>query len=269
MTIGARSASGRAPRQKGDQVRQRWPGVVVAALACALGVTLMAWGGLGLLDDAKTRTSFEELATATVVETSAAEKDGGRDWEALLAAQPETCAWLTVAQTTIDVPVMRAPADDPDRWLYRGLDGTYSDVGVPYLDFRCSTDGSVMVVYGHRTLYESYLFHDLSDVFEQGAFDDVGAATWETPSGTAATFRPLCAASVHMSDARWQRFSFESPTEMRDWLTWCVDEASAKAADADTLAEGAARCLVLVTCNGRPLYPETRTVTVFVAGGAR
>lgn len=262
---------GRAPPTLTDErthMREtgRLPGTAFAALVGAAGTALLAWGLLALDQDRDARESFAELARATVTEPAAGEKDNGRDWAALLAAQPETCAWLAVAGTSVDVPVMRAPADDPDRWLYRGLDGRRSDVGTPYLDWRCPPDGRVMVVYGHRTLYESYLFHDLSGAFEQGAFDALGTATWETPTGDAGVFRPLCAASAHMSDGDWQRFSFEDLAAMRGWLSWRAGTASARAADADALAGDAERCLVLVTCNGRPLYPETRTLTVFVSG---
>ena len=233
--------------------------LVMAAAVAVAGALLVAWGASQLSADAAARGALEELDEATEG------PQGGRDWDALLAEQPETCAWLTVSGTSVDVPVMRATSDDPERWLYRGLDGRHSDVGTPYLDYRCSPDGRVMVVYGHRTLYESYLFHDLSGCHEQAAFDALGEATWETPDAPAATFQPLCSASVQMSDERWHRYAFASTDDMREWLAWCVSASSAKAQGAGELAASAERCLVLVTCNGRSYYPETRTVTVLVA----
>ena len=249
---------------------RRFLGAFLVALVGSVGVALVIWGALGLLGDAEDSASFRDLAAATAAHPADEDQAGlvfGRDWDALLAAQPETCAWLQVAGTTVDVPMMRSTADDPERWLYRGLDGTYSDVGTPYLDHRCEPDGDVMVVYGHRTLYESYIFHDLSAACEQAAFDGVSTASWETPSHGIVGFKPLCAASVDMSDAQWQRFSFATTGEMRDWLSWCVDAASARSADAETLAADAGRCLVLVTCNGRAYHPSTRTVAIFVSEG--
>lgn len=243
-------------------------GTIVAAALGVAGAALVGWGARGLSADAATRASFSALEERTSASAGEQVGDaaGGRDWAALLAEQPECCAWLEVGGTTIDVPVMRATAEDPERWLYRGLDGAYSDVGTPYLDWRCSPDGRAMVVYGHRTLYESYLFHDLSGAFEQGAFDALGEASWETPAAGATAFEPLCSASVGMSDGRWQRYAFSGAAEMREWLAWAVARSSARAEGAEGLAAAAERCLVLVTCNGRPLYPETRTVTVFVTG---
>lgn len=124
-----------------------------------------------------------------------------------------------------------------------------------------------MVVYGHRTLYADYLFHDLSDVFSQPSFDGLGEASWQTPEGGAATFEPLCSASVDKSDEAWKRYAFAGPEEMRDWLSWACDAASAVSPERDELVGGAARVLVLVTCNGRAFHPDTRTVTVFVSQG--
>ena len=244
--------------------RRRWAAVAAAVALGLAGAALLAWGSSRLLDDRAASEAISGLDEATEAPS------GGRDWEALLSEQPETCAWLTVAGTSVDVPVMRATAEDPERWLYRGLDGNHSDVGTPYLDYRCSPDGRAMVVYGHRTLYESYLFHDLSGAFEQSAFDGLGTATWDTPGAGSSSFEPLCAASVDMADEAWHRYAFAGAEDMREWLSWAAGASSARAEGAEALAAGAERCLVLVTCNGRLLYPSTRTVTVFVStGGSR
>ncbi len=246
--------------------RMRRKASFAAAVAVGVvGMAVMVWGASALLADREAHQSFTELSESTVSDAPAQ----GRDWGALLAEQPETCAWLTVAGTSVDVPVMRATSDDPERWLYRGLDGGHSDVGTPYLDYRCSPDGRVMVVYGHRTLYESYLFHDLSGVYEQTAFDGLADASWETPSAGVATLEPLCAASVDMADEEWHRYAFAGVSDMREWLSWAVGASSARAEGADELAASATRALVLVTCNGALLYPSTRTVTVFVCEGGQ
>ena len=253
-------------------------GTILSRVAVVAGVALVAVGIAVIVLDGRTAQGYRDLAAQVAPEVDewaererdedpAVTTDEGAspvDWDALLAQNADTCAWLNVAGTTVDVPVLRAHEDDPEHWLYRDIWGNRTDTGVPYLDYRCSPDGDVMVVYGHRTLYESYLFHDISPIYDQGPFDAVGDAVWATP-GETTSFEPLCAASVSMSDPAWQRFSFDTYEEMREWLAWAVDNSGASSPDAELLSASARRVLVLVTCNGRTYYPTTRTIAVFVS----
>lgn len=251
-------------------------GKFIGSAAFVLGIGLAIVGALIVLKDGRSAQSYRDLASyvasgvdSVSPETANAEEIGEQaeslvDWEALLAQNGETCAWLNVAGTTVDVPVLRSYAEDPERWLYKDIWGNHSDTGVPYLDYRCEPDGETLVVYGHRTLYESYLFHDISPVYQQETFDSLSNATWVT-QGDIATFEPLCAASVSMSDGNWQRFSFGSYEEMREWLGWAAENSGARSADVELLAASARRVLILVTCNGRIYYPTTRTIAVFVS----
>lgn len=235
--------------------------LILSALVVVASLSAIAWGAATLLTDASRERSYHELAEQVVPE----DNETGVDWDALRSQNADVCAWLEVDGTSVATPVVAASGDDPDYWVYRDFWGTSSDTGTPYLDYRCSADGTAIVVYGHRTLYASYLFHDLAGVYEQEAFDTLGAASWETPDAGETGFSPLCSASVDKADERWQRFAFTGEVEMREWLTWACDNASAVSADCENLVEGAGRVLVLVTCNGRPFYPTTRTVTVYVS----
>lgn len=240
----------------------------VSTFFITVGLSTAALGTAAIARDGTVAESYRALARQVAPVTDEAAPAGDEtastvDWDVLLAQNEDACAWLRVEGTTVDVPVIAASEQDPDAWLYTDLWGQPSETGTPYLDHRCEAEGEAMVVYGHRTAYESYLFHDVSPLFEQEALDAVGDATWETPEG-ATTLRPLCAASVNMGDARWQRFSFDGVEELRAWLAWACDEANAARADAAELAARAERALVLVTCNGRSFHPETRTVAVFV-----
>lgn len=234
---------------------------VLVALVAAVSLCAVAWGTAALSADASRERSYHELAEQVAPE----DNEAGVDWDALRSQNADVCAWLEVDGTSVATPVVAASGDDPDHWVYRDLWGNASDTGTPYLDYRCSADGAALVVYGHRTLYASYLFHDLAGVYEQEAFDTLGTASWETPDAGETSFSPLCSASVDKADERWQRFAFTGEVEMREWLTWACDNASAVSADRENLVEDAGRVLVLVTCNGRPFYPTTRTVTVYVS----
>ena len=245
----------------------------VSVFLATVGLSVAALGTAALARDGTTAESYRELArqvspaaeNAPEGRGAEAAEEGGVDWEVLLAQNPSAVAWLRVAGSTVDVPVLSSTEGDPEQWLYTDLWGNPSDTGTPYLDHRCQADGELMVVYGHRTAYESYLFHDVSPLWEQEALDAAGEATWETRTSGTTTFRPLCAASVRMDDARWQPFSAKGADELREWLVWAFEEADAVRSDARPLVTRASRALVLVTCNGRAFHPVTRTIAVFVA----
>ena len=242
----------------------------VSTFLITVGLSTAALGTAAIARDGTVAASYRELARQVTTVSDAARETGEAEeqsvnWDALLAQNESACAWLRVDGTTVDVPVVAASADDPEGWLYTDLWGNPSDTGTPYLDHRCQADGELMVVYGHRTAYESYLFHDVSPLWEQEALDAAGEATWESRSSGTTTFRPLCAASVRMDDARWQPFSAKGADELREWLVWACEEADAVRSDARPLVTRASRALVLVTCNGRAFHPVTRTIAVFVA----
>ena len=245
----------------------------VSVFLVTVGLSTAALGTAAVARDGTVAESYRELArqVSPVEGDAAPEGDGGTaekggvDWEVLLAQNPSAVAWLRVAGSTVDVPVLSSTEDDPEEWLYTDLWGNPSDTGTPFLDQRCKADGELMVVYGHRTAYESYLFHDVSPLWEQQALDAACEATWETRPSGATTFRPLCAASVRMDDARWQPFSATGLEGLREWLAWACEGADAVRSDAEPLVAQASRALVLVACNGRAFHPVTRTVAVFVA----
>lgn len=250
-----------------------------SAILLVASFALVAAAAVELAGDASSAGRYDELARAVATEAPAPGSAGmtgkvleeGRspvDWEALRELNGAACAWLEVEGTTVDVPVLAAPADDPDRWLSTDVWGNESATGAPYLDARCDADGRALMVFGHRTAYESYLFHDVSPLFEQQAFDGIGRAAWHTPGTGVTTFSPLCAASVDEGDSRWMPPVSEDPLELRAWLAWAVTESTARAAGAEAISSSALRALVLVTCNGRAFSPATRTVAVFVSGEA-
>ena len=236
----------------------------------AVGVALLAAGVLLSARDGRSADELASLAeTAHATDATPQGDAAGIDWGSLSAQNPDLVAWLQVSNTSVDVPVVQSSAEDPDRYLYLDFWGEPSDTGCPYLDSLCDADGTVMVVYGDRTLYRDYMFHDLSGAFEQGAFDALGPAKWSTPAGGDASLAPLCSASVDRWDAAWQSVAKVRDVQaLRVWLDWAVSDSSASNGAAGALASSATRALVLVTCNGRAFHPETRTVTVFVSTSA-
>ncbi|MCI6843623.1 MAG: class B sortase [Coriobacteriaceae bacterium] len=237
--------------------------VTRAALATFLAVasaSLLALGIRGLSSDARAADRY-----AAMVDDFGPSDGEGPSWDALAASGVDADGWLTVSGTTVDTPVMQATAGDPEHWLHRAADGSESPTGTPFVDHRCAVASDVTVVYGHRTAYLGYLFHDLASCHEQPAFDRLGTARLYARDGSFTDYRPLCSASTDSSDGTWRSCIGLSGDGLRSWLSSMVPQASARAAGAQAEAAAATRLLVLATCNGRAFHPETRTVVLFVS----
>ena len=62
--------------------------------------------------------------------------------------------WLSIEGTDVDYPVMYTP-DEPEYYLKRGFDRSYSGSGVPFLDGNCAADGNYYLIYGHHMKNET------------------------------------------------------------------------------------------------------------------
>lgn len=234
--------------------------VALATFLAVASASLLALGIWGLSSDARAADRY-----AAVADDFGPSDGEGPSWDALASSGIDADGWLTVSGTTVDTPVMQATDDDPEYWLYRAADGSESPTGTPFVDHRCTVTSDVTMVYGHRTAYLGYLFHDLASCYDQSAFDRLGTARLYARDGSYADFRPLCSASTDRSDGTWQSCIGLSGDELRSWLSSMVPQASARSAGAQADAAAATRLLVLVTCNGRAFHPKTRTVVLFVS----
>jgi len=57
--------------------------------------------------------------------------------------------WLRIEDTSLDYPVMYTP-EDPEYYLHRAFDKSYSSSGVPFLDGNCYEGGNNYLIYGHN-----------------------------------------------------------------------------------------------------------------------
>ncbi len=83
---------------------------------------------------------------------------------ALLAAEnPYFAGWLTLPDSTLDVPVFHTP-DNPDYYIKRAPDGSYSKYGSPYLaaENQLYPQSDILVMYGHNMEYDDVLFGQLN-----------------------------------------------------------------------------------------------------------
>lgn len=67
----------------------------------------------------------------------------------LFSMNADCFGWLSITGTDINYPVMHTP-NNPQKYLHKNFYGEYSQSGVPFLDSRCNSDSTNLIVYGHN-----------------------------------------------------------------------------------------------------------------------
>lgn len=187
------------------------------------------------------------------------------DWRALAQVNSEIVGWITVSGTSIDLPVALPSKNRPRDWyLDHDAWGKRSELGCPYLDVRCEEQGAHLLMFGHRLGRSHHMFTELAGAHEQSAFDAIGNTTWNSRAGSE-VFEPVLSLVVDKDDALIQRFEFDSPSELRVWLTDLLVRSAAHTENASDIALEARRALTLVTCAEARRGGRKRTLVVFAA----
>lgn len=267
--------------------RQGWHGpalsrrraIGAAALAC--GAACMGCGFASVVHEALTAERYRKLArqvgAASIQEpgaepgtegTTPADGAAARDWDTLLQANPACCAWVKVAGTAIDLPVVRTASETEQAWyLTHDLWGASSLSGTPFMDWRCAgPDAAHVAVYAHHMTSTDAMFSQLQEAFEQDSFERLADLAWETPKGSISA-RPLCALRVDSSWAEIQRFDWQEGADpaFSSWLEGIASQADALSAKAPELLAQASRCITLITCSSDLAFQPWRTLVLWVA----
>lgn len=88
-------------------------------------------------------------ADASVSSPEAVQQDTRGVYEALKEQNADFAAWLTVAGTDIDYPVMYTP-EDPEFYLHRAFDKSDSVSGTPFIGEGGSPESDLFIIYGHN-----------------------------------------------------------------------------------------------------------------------
>lgn len=109
-----------------------------------------------------TKPSAEDAETqpAEPTEPAAAEMTAYEKYAAVYAQNNDFVGWLCIEGTSINYPVMQTP-EEPNYYLKRAFDRSYSDYGVPYVQENCALGISDnIVIYGHN-MSNGSMFADL------------------------------------------------------------------------------------------------------------
>lgn len=75
------------------------------------------------------------------------------DWDYWKSVNPAVIGWVTVPGTSIDLPIVQGPQEDPDYYLSHDVYGNANPYGCPYLDADCAEMGllsSNSVIFAHH-----------------------------------------------------------------------------------------------------------------------
>lgn len=112
-----------------------------------------------------------------------AQQDPAVGFAELRAINPDVCAWLTVADTNIDYPVVQG--EDNVRYLNTDVYGAFSLSGSIFLDCRNAPDFSdgYSLIYGHH-MDASVMFGELAGFTQAEYFEQHPTATLALPGQT-------------------------------------------------------------------------------------
>ena len=252
------------PRRPGRASGRRGPRGLAAFLGAVVlaGLALILAGGQSIGPCLVSEFRYQQARDAH----DAMDADGSSEKEARKWENPNQAAWLSVDGTPIDYPVAQGAEQEPGFYLAHDLWGQPSQVGCPYLDWRCSVADTHALIYGHRVGTTDLQFSPIANAWDQGVFDALGAATLETRTGTK-SYVPCFALKVDKSYEQIQRFSMNRD-ELRSWLEDMLGEASAASPRAQDLCRHATKALTLATCASSQAGQRERTLLVFVGTSA-
>ena len=130
------------------------------------------------------------------LQQTAADPDGGIDFAALQAINPDAAAWLEMPGLGISLPVVQAA--DNETYLHRSFDGSDSPAGCLFFAAPAG-DGLYRVIYGHN-LHDGNMFNGLLNYRDEDFYAANPTFTLYTPEGA----------------GTWRIFSCHTATDMEE-----------------------------------------------------
>lgn len=155
------------------------------ALVCAILIVFVK--GEQLIADremAELREQTERTAQTEVTDATGEEADEISFPAGLKAENDDLAAWLSVAGTVIDYPVMFTP-DDEEYYLHRSFSKKYSLPGTPFMDKKCGAadEADSLIIYGHN-MRDGTMFSALKNFEDEAFCKDNKTITLALPGGT-------------------------------------------------------------------------------------
>lgn len=236
--------------------RRLWTVVLVVAslvlVACLAVLGVIAWGYYS------GTKAYDEIAqSADVVTEANALAEMTVDWDALLAQNPDTVAWIYMPGTSIDYPVVQGDSDEEYlRKDFAGNEGGIVSKGSIFLSAINSSDFSDdnNFIYGHN-MNDDTMFAHLVAMEKQETFDSTSVFYILTPSRN---YRctALALDVVANTETSIIQPAFSDSAALASYVRERMDGASAAASDVDLAS--ISKLFTLITCGDD--YATTRAV---------
>lgn len=233
---------------------------IVFCAAVAVFVAAAALLGCMLFSYWQGQKSYDDLA-ASALGASVRDVDAAPDallnlqvdWDALSAENPDTVGWICIPGTAVNYPVVRAPENDPERYLTYDFHGNAGGwwmptYGTPYLLAGNAADFSDRnnVVQGHH-LQNGEMFAALADFADSACFNEHRSVYLLTPQGN---YRLLTLALVHCEGSEpIVQTAFSTEEDFEAYVQDKLDRSVVSADPAPPAATEVSQLFTFSTCD--------------------
>ena len=153
------------------------------------------------------------------------------DWEYWLSVNPDIVAWVSVAGTEIDYPVVQARSGDPTFYLDHDVYREWNPYGCPYLDAACAgrgIDSPLALMFAHH-MNDGSMFSAFASYSDAGFAAEHDEILLQTPEGNARL--RVVAVDVVDSNVEHKRLDFATDEELSSWLDELLGRADVALVD--------------------------------------
>ena len=133
-------------------------------MGLCIGLIVVALGGLVIyvLLTGGARKELDELAQRVEKETVGLPAgQTPKAYADLKAENPDFVGWIKIEGTSVNYPVVQTKAE-PQYYLRRSFEGSYSIAGTPFLDAQCDMEKGIgLIIYGHN-MNDGSMFADIA-----------------------------------------------------------------------------------------------------------
>lgn len=150
------------------------------------------------------------------------------DWDYWKDVNPDVIGWISIPDATLSLPIVQAPASDPQKYLTHDVYGNWSYMGCPYLDADCAEAGLEespnAVIYGHNLGFgDESMFATVARYSDQRFMEEHGTILLQTPKRKM-RFQALSALCTDGGTPS-NRTSFEDQADLASWLAERMEES--------------------------------------------
>lgn len=213
-----------------------------------------------------TTESYAEDAETQPAEPTepAAEMTAYEKYAAVYAQNNDFVGWLCIEGTNINYPVMQTP-EDPNYYLKRAFNRSYSDYGVPYVQENCALGISDnIVIYGHN-MSNGSMFADLCRYEKNSFWEEHPTIRFDTLSGYGEYEIVTVFKTVAYSQEGFKYYHFVNAENAADFDAFLAQCRELELYDTGVNAEYGDQLITLSTCeysrkNGRMVIVAKKIV---------